>query len=148
LHESKIYPIRVDTQSDLTLERFIVKENNERLAMFRSTFFSKPGKERKRLSIHNVTTMHNSSVTLPVDHNWIHPLGEGVQQPTPSALPQMTTRAFARLIGLIWISKRWLSIVKMHSCYMLYMESRNLLTSWLRLWPLHCGIIVLYKCGF
>ncbi|KAE8021747.1 hypothetical protein FH972_007612 [Carpinus fangiana] len=52
-----------------------------------STFFAKPGKERKRLSIYNVTTMQNSSVTLPIDQNWIHPLVEGVQQPAPPALP-------------------------------------------------------------
>jgi hypothetical protein len=130
LHESKIYPIRVGIQSNLTLERFLVKENKKRLAMSRSTFFAKPGKERKRLSIHNVTTMYNSSMTLPVDYNWIHPLGEGVQQPAPSALPpDDNTRAFAQLIGLIWISKLWLSIVKMHSCYMLCVESRNLLNS-------------------
>jgi hypothetical protein len=80
----------VGRQSDFTLERFLVKENKEWLAMSRSTIFAKPGKERKRLSIHNVTTMHNSLVTLPVDQNWIHLLSEGVQQPAPPALPQMT----------------------------------------------------------
>jgi hypothetical protein len=80
----------VGTPSDHALKGFLVKENKERLAIPRSTFFAKPSKERKRLSIHDVTTMHNSSVTLPIDQNWIYQLGEGVQQIAPPALPQMT----------------------------------------------------------
>jgi hypothetical protein len=90
LHESKIYPIRVGILNDHALKGFLVKENKERLAMPRSTFFAKPSKERKRLSIHDVTTMHNNSVTLPVDQNWIYQLDEGVQQTAPPALPHMT----------------------------------------------------------
>jgi len=49
-------------------------------------------KERKRSSIHDITSVdNNNTAALPVDQNWIPPSGGAVlQQPAPPALPQMT----------------------------------------------------------
>jgi len=44
-------------------------------------------KERKRSSIHDITTVDNNSVAMPVDQNWIPPPGGAVQQ--PHALQQL-----------------------------------------------------------
>ncbi|XP_040991588.1 transcription factor DIVARICATA [Juglans microcarpa x Juglans regia] len=44
-------------------------------------------KERKRSSIHDITTVDNSTAALPVDQNWIPAPGSVAQQ--PPALPQL-----------------------------------------------------------
>ncbi|TKY50792.1 Transcription factor DIVARICATA [Spatholobus suberectus] len=38
-------------------------------------------KERKRSSIHDITTVDSNSVPVPIDQNWVPPPGGAVQQP-------------------------------------------------------------------
>lgn len=46
-------------------------------------------KERKRSSIHDITTVDNNSMAAPVDQNWVPPPGGAVQQHAPPSMPQM-----------------------------------------------------------
>lgn len=51
-------------------------------------------KERKRSSIHDITTVDNNSPALPVDQNWIPPPGGSVQQQPQQPADQQALQQF------------------------------------------------------
>lgn len=56
-------------------------------------------KERKRSSIHDITTVDSNSVPVPIDQNWVPPPGGSVQQslqyPSSNMLDQMGTFGYS-----------------------------------------------------